>query len=251
LGALPADTHHRRGVLDQPTIAVESAEVRLSASDSLRLCEVSKMKSKSGMDASKLVFSLLVAGMLLLPAAATAQTTGYMQIVGTQQGQIRGDSKDSEHQGWIEIISLSSLPGGSASSTMSPKSEQERKSATATTARPPIAETPADAKKTQTTQTAGQPGASGRASGSQSHSGEIRILKKVDKASPLLFKAATAGEPLKEVVIELRRSDGKSVQRLTLEKAMVSSIQRKTQAQGNVTEEELTLRYQQLTVQDF
>lgn len=210
------------------------------------------MKDKPRINQRNLVFAFLVAGMLLLPATAPAQTTGYMQVVGTQQGQIRGDSKDSKHQGWIEIISLSDVSSGSAVSTMSPKGEQvDRTPATATTIRPQIAETPGGAKKTQTTQTAGQPGASGQLSGSQSRSGEIRILKKVDKASPLLFKAATAGEPLKEVVIELRRSDGKSVQRLTLEKVVVSSIQRKTQAQGNLPEEELTLRYQQLSVQDF
>lgn len=214
------------------------------------------MENKPGMEPRRLIFALVVAllvvDVLLLPTPALGQTTGYMQVVGTQQGQIRGDSKDSKHQGWIEIISLSSLPSGSASSTVSPKSEQvERMPATATTARTPMAETPAAAKKTQTTQPAGQPGASGQVSGSQSRSGEIRILKKVDKASPLLFKAATAGEPLKEVVIELRRSDSKSVQRLTLEKVIVSSVQRKAQTQGNVPEEELTLRYQQLSVQDF
>jgi len=213
------------------------------------------MKNDSGIHPRKLVFAaLLVAGVVLLPGAAPAQTTGYMQVVGTQQGQIRGDSKDSKHQGWIEIISLSNVPSKSASSTMSSKSQQaERMPATATTGRTQMAETPAGTNKTQTTHPTGQPGASSQLqpSGSQSRSGEVIILKKMDKASPLLFKAATAGEPLKEVVVELRRSDGKSVQRLTLEKVIVSSIQRKTQAQGNAPEEELTLRYQQLTVQDF
>ena len=212
------------------------------------------MKSKSGMDAGKLVFALLIASALLLPAAASAQTAGYMQIVGTQQGQIRGDSQDSKHQGWIEIISLSHATGESTSSAMSLKGEQiERVPATATTARPPLAETPAGTQKTQTTQNAGQTGVSGQpqSSSSRARPGEVIILKKVDKASPLLFKVAAAGEPLKEVVIELRRSDGIGTQRLTLEIVMVSSIQRKTQAQGKSPEEQLTLRYQQMTVQEF
>ena len=209
------------------------------------------MKDKPKINPRNLVFAFLVAGMLFLPAAAAAQTAGYMQVVGTEQGQIQGESKDAKHQGWIEIISLSHVSSGSPASMMSPKNQQmERTPATGTTIRPPIAETPADTQ-TQTPQTAGQPGASGQLSRSQSRSGEIKILKKVDKASPLLFKAAAGGEPLKEVVIELRRSDGKSVQRLTLEKVVVSSIQRKTQARGNLPEEELTLRYQQLTVQNF
>jgi type VI protein secretion system component Hcp len=211
------------------------------------------MKNKSGMDARKLVFSLPVAGMLLLPAAAAAQTTGYMQIVGTQQGQIRGESKDSKHQGWIEIISLSGVPSRSNPATMSLKSKavERMPTTTATTVQAPTAETPAGTKKTQTTQTGGQPGtlSQPQPSGSQSRPGEIVVLKKVDMSSPRLFKAAAAGEPLNEVMIELRRPDGKSMQRLTLEKAMVSSIQRKSQ--GIVPEEEVTFHYQQLTVQDF
>jgi type VI protein secretion system component Hcp len=214
------------------------------------------MKNRSGMDPRRLIFSfvigLLVLGVLLLPPSpALAQTTGYMQIVGTQQGQIRGDSKDPKHQGWIEIISLRNEGGESTSSATSLKNEQIERAPTTTT-RTPLTETPAGTKKTQTTQNARQPGASSQpqSSGSQLRPGEVIILKKMDKASPPLFKAAAAAEPLKEVVIELRRSDGKGTQRLTLEKVIVSSI-RKTQAQGKVPEEELTLRYQKLTVQDF
>ncbi len=71
----------------------------------------------------------------------------------------------------------------------------------------------------------------------------------MDTSSPHLLKAAENGEPLKEVVIELNRPDGKGMQRLTLEKAIIGSIQQKSQ--GIVPQEEVTFHYQKLTVQDF
>lgn len=98
----------------------------------------------------------------------------YLQIDG-----IKGESTDSQHKDWIDVLSYSGL-------TVPPASEPVKA---------------ADAKQT----------------GASQH-GHLVITKQVDRASPTLHEMCSSGKHIKQATIEvMRASGGKRVKYLVYE----------------------------------
>ncbi len=73
-------------------------------------------------------------------------------------------------------------------------------------------------------QTATGGGGGGAAVVSRERTGHVTLIKRIDKASPLLFKRCVDGTPLPLVTVQLTRPDGQTYLKYELKNVMVSSL---------------------------
>jgi len=67
-------------------------------------------------------------------------------------------------------------------------------------------------------------GGSGGTVGREGPKGHVTLIKRIDKATPLLFKRCVDGTPLPLVTVHLTRADGQTYLKYELKNVMVSSL---------------------------
>ena len=155
------------------------------------------------MRASRLLAASVLAALAVAPAARAAVDA----FIWFENSDIKGESHDAKHPGWIEVSSfqLQQLRNEVSNSTSIGR-------------------------------------ATGGAGAGKVSFHEFQITKKVDKASPKLFEAATKGKHIPNVTIEMRKAGGDQQEYLVikLQDVFISSY-RAGGARGEGPEESMTL----------
>jgi type VI secretion system Hcp family effector len=124
---------------------------------------------------------VLIAGFFAaIPRPALAAQKVFLSFEGTTQGVIKGESRDKDHVGWIDVESAN-LGGMEVS--------DENDAAIRRIA------------------------ASGLPSGKRQHI-PVVLYRTVDSASPKLMQAASTGETVRQITVEC--CSGKHIQRITI-----------------------------------
>lgn len=138
--------------------------------------------------------------------AATMFAPVYMKL-----GDIKGEATDTDHKDQIEILSYSfgASQAGAARDVATGQASGKRDAA------------------------------SGQATGKRQHQ-PITIVKRYDKASPMLAKAMASGEVIKEIEV----SDGTTVHKLR--DCVITSISPVSSAGGDRPMESISLNYEKI-----
>jgi type VI protein secretion system component Hcp len=124
---------------------------------------------------------VLMAGLFAVaPHPALAAQKVFLSFEGTTQGVVKGESKDKDHVGWIDVQSAN-LAGMEVS----------------------------DENDVAIRRLAG----SGMPSGKRQHI-PVVLYRAVDSSSPNLWQAASSGETIRQITVEC--CSGKHIQRITI-----------------------------------
>lgn len=130
----------------------------------------------------------------------------YMKIDG-----IPGETTDSNHQDWIEILNVHYTFEQNVSGTAS---------------------------------------SAGGATAGRVNFHDLHVSKYIDKASPKLMEACASGQHFKTVTIDIHRAGGKQVKYLTLklEEVIISQLSAGTSQQAEFPSEDLLLNYGRISM---
>jgi type VI secretion system secreted protein Hcp len=138
----------------------------------------------------------------------------FMKIDGARTGPIKGDSADSAHPNEIQVRAWSWGMRGNASASIS---------------------------------------AGGKAAGaSQISVSELTFTKHVDSATTALMVALRSNEPIKKAVLSVRKAGGTApveYLKITMEKALIRSIDLHTDTDGETIIESVAIGFQKISVE--